>query len=407
MSKKISIPAVIILILLAVVVTFQATYLGINNKYARQMNELYANHEYYGKLSSLEALFNTYYIGEIDPELIEEGIMRGYVSGSGDKYANYFTKEQFEELMASQNGDMVGIGVHVVYDADSAALHIVSVLPDSPALEAGVLPGDLIVSVGDNDVAAVGYYKAVELMQGEEGTFAEFTVLRGMTERLDFKVQRAHVTDLSVEGRMFCDENGETTDIGIIRITEFDATTPVQLPEQVEALKLQGAEKIVFDLRNNPGGELTSIVKVLDYLLPEGPIIRTVDKAGNEDVQNSDSSWLDMPLAVIVNGNTASAAELFSSALKDYNSKGKIRATLVGTTTYGKGTMQTVIQLEDGSAVSISYKMYNPPYSDNYEGKGVEPDIRVELSDDAAEMNPYLLPDAMDTQLLAAVECLK
>ena len=167
-------------------------------------------------------------------------------------------------------------------------------------------------------------------------------------------------------------------------------------------LTAKGAKSLIFDVRYNPGGALTGIVDTLDYLLPEGPIIRIVDREGNEEVIESDADWLDIPMAVLVNGSTASAAELFTSALQDYE-----MAVVIGTTTYGKGTMQSVVSLPDGSGISISYRMYNPPYSPNYEGIGITPDITLDLDASLAEKNFYKITDDEDNQLQMAVSILR
>jgi carboxyl-terminal processing protease len=187
-------------------------------------------------------------------------------------------------------------------------------------------------------------------------------------------------------------------DIGIIRISQFAENTGENVKAAITSLTGQGATALVFDVRYNPGGALTGIVDTLDYLLPAGPIIRIVDKEGNEEAINSDDFCVTMPMAVLVNESTASAAELFTSALQDYQ-----LATIIGTTTYGKGTMQTVVSLPDGSGITISYRMYNPPYSDNYEGIGVVPDIELPLTDELLEKNFYKITDEEDNQLQTAI----
>ena len=190
--------------------------------------------------------------------------------------------------------------------------------------------------------------------------------------------------------------------VGIIKISEFDGNTPTQFVAAVEDLQSKGCEKLVIDLRYNPGGELSSIVTTLDYILPEGPIVRIFDADGNEvKTYYSEATELDMPMAVLVNGSTASAAELFTSAVRDYN-----KAVIVGTTTYGKGCMQTTIPLSDNSAVSVTYRMYNPPFSDNYHGVGIVPDVEVELDESLTGKNIYKITDEEDNQLAAAVKSL-
>ncbi|MBQ4575922.1 MAG: S41 family peptidase [Clostridia bacterium] len=396
MSKKISLGTTIVLMLLAVILTFQITYLAVNNKYSQRMNELTAENNAYEKLSAVDAAFRSLYIGEIDEKQVTDGIIAGYIAGTGDKYATYMNTEAYEEFMSSQRGEGQGIGVLVIQNDEYNVIEVISVMPNSGALEAGIEPGDLIIGIDGQDAAQLGYYNSVAAVKGEIGTTVKLTVLRG-NETLEFEVLRGTVETITVMSHMV----EGSADVGYIKILQFTSVTPEQFKAAIAELQGLGATKFVFDVRYNPGGELNSITTILDYLLPEGPIIRVVDGEGNEEVTYSDAASFDAPIAVLVNGSTASAAELFSCALKDYN-----KATLVGTTTYGKGTMQTVIPLSDNSAFSVSYRMYNPPYSDNYEGIGITPDIEVELDEALVNKNIYKITDAEDNQLQAALAAL-
>ena len=394
MSKKISIGTAVILMLLAVLVTFQLTFVALSNKYQSELNELTISQDMYAKLAAVDELYRTLYIGEIDEKTLTDNLIRGYVLGTGDKYAYYLDEEQFAEMMASNNAELQGIGIMVIYQND--LIEIISVMPDSPALDAGLEPGDIIAYVGGESVAELGYTAAVNRLQGEAGTLAEFTVQRG-DELIDVSIERGYVNEQSVMYHVY--EPDPT--IGIVKILSFNLGTPEQFKSACEELIAGGVTKFVFDVRYNPGGDLESITEILDYLLPEGPIVRIVDADGNEDVRYSDASELDMPMCVLVNSSTASAAELFSSALQDYD-----KAELVGTVTYGKGTMQTIIRLADNTGLGISYRMYNPPYSDNYEGVGVQPDYVVEMDESVADKNIYKITDEEDTQLQKAIELL-
>ncbi len=394
MSKKISIGTAIILMLLAVLVTFQLTFVSLSNKYQSELNELTVSQDMYAKLAAVDELYRTLYIGDIDEKTLTDNLIRGYVLGTGDKYAYYLDEEQFAEMMASNNAELQGIGIMVIYQNDM--IEIISVMPDSPALEAGLEPGDIIAYVGGESVAELGYTAAVNRLQGEAGTLAEFTVQRG-DELIDYSIERGYVNEQSVMYHVY--EPDPT--IGIVKILSFNLGTPDQFKSACEELIAGGVTKFVFDVRYNPGGDLESITEILDYLLPEGPIVHIVDAEGNEDIRYSDASELDMPMCVLVNSSTASAAELFSSALQDYD-----KAELVGTVTYGKGTMQTIIRLADNTGLGISYRMYNPPYSDNYEGVGVQPDYFVEMDESVADKNIYKITDEEDTQLQKAIELL-
>lgn len=396
MSKKISLGTTIVLMLLAVILTFQITYLTVNNKYSQRMNELTAENNAYDKLAAVDAAFRSLYIGEIDDTELTDSIIAGYIAGTGDKYASYMNTEAYEEFMASQRGEGQGIGVLVIQNDTYNVMEVISVMPDSGALEAGIEPGDLIIGIDGEDATQMGYYNAIAAIKGENDTTVKLTVLRD-EQTLKFEVLRGDVETITVMSHMV----DGTDHVGYVKILQFTSVTPNQFKEAIAQLQDMGATKFIFDVRYNPGGELNSIISILDYLLPEGPIIRIVDGEGNEEIEYSDADCLDAPIAVLVNGNTASAAELFSCALKDYN-----KATLVGTTTYGKGTMQTVVPLADNSAFSVSYRMYNPPYSDNYEGIGITPDIEVELDEALANKNIYKITDAEDNQLQAALSAL-
>ncbi len=394
MQKKIPLSIAVLVLLLVVIITYQVTHLAVENSYREKVNDLVEYSEGLEKLMEVDDLFRSGYIGDIDEDMLLDGIISGYVAGTGDKYGYYLNSKDYADYMAELNGNFTGIGVYVIYNPDVIAIEIINVIENSPAHEAGLLPGDLITAVGGVSVSELGYYTAVSKVKGEEGSLAEITVYRD-GESSDYSIERRAVTSVTVEYRMYKD-----TDIGIIRISGFDAETPKQFEAAIKELTIKGALKFIFDLRNNPGGELESIVSVLDYLLPEGPVVKIVDKDGNVVHEyQSDASELSAKMAVLVNENTASAAELFSSALKDYE-----KATLVGKTTFGKGTVQTIVPLSDGSGVAISYMMYNPPFSDNYEGIGVVPNVEIELDEEYRNVNLYKLDEDNDAQLIKAVE---
>ena len=278
------------------------------------------------------------------------------------------------------------------------ALEVVAVMPNSPALTAGLLPGDLIIQIGSVDTSALGYYASVDALKGFAGTKAEFVIARGndYSEKIEMSVERAKVESTNVMSHMYDDG---TNSIGIIRILQFYPGVAEQLKISVESLRAEGASKFVFDVRANPGGELNSVVEVLDYLLPAGPVIRITDAQGNESVLSSNAGELEAEMIVLVNKSTASAAELFAAALRDYG-----KAKLVGETTYGKGSMQQIVRLEDNSALRVTYRMYSPPYSANYDGVGLVPDYKVQLSEEMQNKNIYTIADKDDAQLLYAIE---
>ena len=357
------------------------------------------------EIEDVKKIIETYYIGDVNEEDIKKMTLVGFMSGLGDRYGGYYDAEGYSELMDDLEGDMQGIGVSVIYNYDLMGIEIIDVFPDSPAMEAGLETGDVITYCEkDGDyvsVAYLGYEVALNTLRGKAGTVAKFIAVRGASydEELEFEITRDYVTEQSVRHRLCTLDDT----VGIIKISGFSTATVEQFKEALADLKEKGVKKLIFDVRNNPGGELNSICSILDILVPEGPVIRT--KTKNSDITTiyySDSEELDMPMAVLVNHNTASAAELFTSTLKDYE-----KAVIVGETTYGKGSMQTMIQLPSGGGVKLTTALYYPPFSDNYDGIGVTPDVEISLSEESAAKSIYKLTDEEDDQLKAAIDALK
>lgn len=398
MTKKVSWPIFLAICALLVIITFQITFIGVTEKYRDIIAEENANNQkeaWESKLEYIDELTQMYFLKEISKEALEDILPAAYVAALGDKYTYYMSKEEFESFNSNLNADMQGIGINIVYNSEHLALDIISVVNGSPAMEAGVQSGDLIHIVEGERVADIGYYEALNKMLGKAGTVANFSVMRknGETfEEIAFSIERGYIVEETVSGKLL-DNN-----VGLIRIEEFDKKTPEQFKNNVESLMKQGADRFVFDVRYNPGGDLNSITEILDMLLPEGPIIRIIDRNGEESVITSDANCYDFPIAVITNGNTASAAELFTSALKDYK-----KAVIVGETTYGKGTMQSVIPLPDGSAICMTTQTYCPPYSESYDGVGIKPDVEVFIDEAYSNVSIFKLTFEQDTQLQTAV----
>lgn len=342
------------------------------------------------KLEEIENLIDQYYLYDVDEEAAANGIASGY-AGALDVYSCYRDKEAYEEFQAHNDGDLCGIGITVVqYGTD--ALSVLYLLDDSPA--AGILqPGDEIVGVEGESVESLGYTGAVAKIKGEAGTPVQLTIRRN-DELIDVSVERADVVNSGVYFRQF-------DQIGYLRVSAFNNATPAAFEEAVEDLMRQNVSGLIFDLRSNGGGLLTSVSEMLDFLLPAGDLVSKTDKDGKTVVMyTSDDDCVDLPMAVLVNESTASAAELFACDLQEYGA-----AIVVGTTTYGKGVMQTTYSLSDGSSLTLTTDYYNPSSGQNYNGVGVIPDIECPLTEQQQKDFVHFDPEH-DPQLAAALEAL-
>ncbi|MBQ8836887.1 MAG: S41 family peptidase [Clostridia bacterium] len=371
----------------------------------KQLSAAEINQKLVAKITELMAYYNKYYVGELDVDALIQGVAEGLVAYSGDKYGSYHTVEEYKALISDYGGEFAGIGVTVTYNTDYFAIEILSVMNNSPALSAGLQPDDLIIAVDGVDVAYLGYNEAVNCIRGEVGTAVTLTIARGegYKERFDVSITRQTVEEQTVTYDEIISED-IIQPIGYVRISSFDDKTPAQFKEAMGEGLTNNVHGFIIDLRNNGGGTLNSVVSMLDMILPEGPIVRIQYKSGEETVYKSDAYGISsrVPIIILVNGNTASAAELFTSALRDYG-----RAIIVGETTYGKGTVQSIIRLSDGSGLRLSTALYAPPYSDNFEGVGITPDITVSLADEYKSVNLYKLDYENDAQLKAAVNLYK
>lgn len=390
--------------LIAAVLTCQITFLAVRMKYAAKLAEVQAGQTDNQKLSEIDDIYRKYYIGEIDDDKLGDGLIEGYIYGVGDKYGNYMTADEYKDYVNSLNSQLDGgIGVSATHNTDYNAIEILRVYEGTPADEGGILEGDLIISVDGVSVSEAGYETSINSIRGEKGQSVTLTLRRGenYAEELTVTLVRASITIQTVSYKVI-------DNIGVISISNFYSDTADGLKTAVEAVKAAGCDRLIFDVRYNSGGLLTSIEAVLDYLLPEGTVVRVVDAQGNETRYSSDSSFIDMPMTVLVNGSTASAAELFTSALMEYAKAGKADVTVIGTQTYGKGTVTRPYSLSDGSVVYISYALYYPADSEsNFEGVGITPDIVLELSEEAQKINFYKLTLETDNQLRRAVEVIK
>lgn len=399
MNRKIPFSACVVLMLIAALLTYQMVTVSNEIKYNKAMTDFTVRPLENPKLAEIGALVDEYYVKDVDEQYLSDSMVYGYVYGLGDPHAGYFTIDSYKEYIESLQGAFTGIGIRITLeildDQETDRVVIFEVMDNSPAKAAGILPGDILYSVEGTLYNELGYDKAVELMLGEAGTTLTIEVLRGDNIK-EFKIERQFFDSQLVTYKT-TDANAE---IGYIRIYQFGTATISQFKNAVETLRAKGVKKLIFDVRNNPGGEFVSITSVLDYLLPEGEIIITQDKHGNEVVERSDKNQVDMPMVVLANEATASAGELFTAALMDYG-----KAVFIGTTTYGKGTVQRTFPLSDGSAVKFSIENYLPPSRVSYDGIGIKPDIEVQLSEESAK-RMYLIDESEDEQLCAAIEYL-
>ena len=322
------------------------------------------------KINMVKSIIRSKYLyeEELEDEDLESGIIKGYVSGLKDPYSVYYTEKETEELLNSLEGEFSGIGVVVTQDVNTNLITLVTVYPDSPAEKSGLQENDIIYKVNGEDITTQDLDTVVAKIRGEKGTKVELTVIRGSeAKEVTAEVTRDTIEVRTVEYRML--EDG----IGYVQITQFDTVTYKQFENALTELQAQGAKGFVFDVRNNPGGNLDTVCNMLDLILPEGTIVYTEDKDGKKETHSSDEEHkLDKPMAVLVNGNSASASEIFAGAIKDYGV-----GTIVGTTTYGKGIVQQLFSLGDGSCLKLTISEYFTPKGKSIHGKGVEPDVEV------------------------------
>lgn len=345
------------------------------------------------KLSTIYRLINTdfLYTDEMSEEILNEAAIKGYVEGLGDPYSVYYDAEETKSLMESTSGEFGGIGVGLTQNIDTMIISFTNVYEDSPGERAGFKEGDILYKVNGEEVTGQDLDQVVSKIRGEKGTEVEITVLRG--EQMEEYIGTA-IRDM-IEVTTVSSELLEDS-IGYIAVSGFEKVTYHQFEAAIEELKTQGMSGLIVDLRNNPGGNLSTVCEMTDLILPKGIIVYTEDKNGKKQMEMSDEEHqLDLPLVVLVNGNSASASEIFAGAVQDYGA-GKI----VGTTTYGKGIVQQIYSLSDGTALKITTSEYFTPNGRNIHGKGIVPDVVVEYEYDEAN------PEA-DNQLQAAIDILK
>lgn len=348
------------------------------------------------KLEQLQSVIDTYFIGEADKTAMEDAAAGAMVAALGDQWSYYIPASQYAAHMEQSNNAYVGIGVTISLNEDSY-LDVLQVEPTGGAKKAGIAPGDVLIQVEGQDIAQLGMDAASEMIRGEEGTDVSITVLRDGQE-LTFSVTRQTIKVTVAKGQML--ENN----IGLVKITNFDARCAEETIKAIEKLVDQGAEALIFDVRFNPGGYRHELVDVLDYILPEGELFRSESYDGKQEVDTSDKSCVKLPMAVLMNGESYSAAEFFAAALEEYD-----WAITVGEPTCGKGYFQTIIDLNDGSAVGLSIgKYFTPKGVSLAEVGGLKPNVAVTVDEKtAADIYAGNLPVEEDPQIQAAIKALE
>ncbi|MBO5939162.1 MAG: PDZ domain-containing protein [Clostridia bacterium] len=435
-ERKISLHTAIFAGIAVVLAAVMLTYTCLSGIYYQRLAKIQTSQsvtgdDKYYPFELFDQIFSQLSFAELDEQEMMEAALKAYVAATGDVYAAYYTAEEYAAMMASSEGKTQGIGINIAYNTIEYdgkvqdVVQIIHVTQGSPAAEAGLLAGDVIYAIGENGadgtVDALGYSTAIQKLQGEAGTKASFTILRkenGLwSEPISKSVLRREFTSDSVYGTI-----SSSGKVGIVRIVGFDLTTPKQFSNEIDRLKAAGCESFVFDLRENPGGNLQSIEAILSYFLSEGDtLIRTVDKAGNEEVstvkvvnysgnmkdcsvsESDIGKYKDLKSVVLCNGATASAAELFTATFRDYE-----LGEIVGTKTFGKGSMQNILSLSGygySGALKLTVAMYfSAKDTEGYNGVGISPDHTVELE---GEKSFYVREEAEDDQLVFALGLLE
>ncbi|MCH5268718.1 MAG: S41 family peptidase [Lachnospiraceae bacterium] len=350
------------------------------------------------KANTIKEYIDEFFLDDIDMVRLEDSIYKGIVDGLGDEYAAYYSADEYADIMEKTSGKYYGIGAYVKQDSQTGAITVVNPMANGPAEKAGIKAGDIIYAVEGTEITGKDLSSVLALIKGEKGTKVTLKILRsGEADYLDIGVIREEIEEDTVSYRMLNKE------IGYLQVTGFEEVTTKQFSEGLEALEKQNMKGLVLDLRDNGGGLLKTAVEMLDRMLPEGLVVYTEDSKGQgEKYYAEDDTQINVPVAILVNGNSASASEVFSGAMQDEE-----KAVLVGTKTFGKGIVQTIFDLKDGSALKMTTSKYYTPKGRNIHGTGLEPDITVELDRESLnkkDSNGEWLPD---NQMERAMEYLE
>lgn len=401
-NKRFKIYKIIMLVILVAFISFLLTSIGMY-QYFKNNGKLGStfvvsssnNGEIASELSKYKSLIDKYFLGEVNEEKLKEGAIKGYIEGLDDEYTEYISKEEMQDYMEEATGNFVGIGIYMVKDTDTNKVMVLSPIKGSPAEKAGILPGDLIISVDGVQYTADEMSVAANKIKGEEGTKVKVEILRG-TQELSFELTRENIKVNPVEGKVL------KNNIGYIKFSSFDENTSEEFKNKFEELQKQGIKSLIIDLRNNGGGIVSEALNIADYIIEKDKVILyEVDKNHKEKIEKTKNDpIINMPIVVLTNNNTASSSEILAGALKDYQ-----KAKIIGTKTYGKGVIQQLMTLPDGSGLKITAEEYLTPNKTQIHKIGIEPDEEVELPEDLK--NKLSIEEKDDTQLQRAIEILK
>lgn len=391
----------IMLIFLSVLITFVVTTIFMNQKLKNEGLTKYVlvsndDGSVGTELSKFKTIIDKYYLGEVDEEKLKEGAISGYISGLGDKYSSYISKSEYEEFQTNIIGNYVGIGIYMAVYKDSEEIVILYPIKESPAEKAGLLSGDIITKVDGIEYKGTdGMEEASNKIKGEEGTKVNIEIKRG-EDTLSFEIEREKVIMNPITAKVL--EN----DIGYLQVMSFDENCSNEFKSKYEELQSKGVKSLIIDLRNNGGGIVKEALNIADYIVPKDKTLMiTINKTEKEIVEKSkEDPIVNVPIIVLVNENSASASEILVGALKDNNC-----ARIVGTKTYGKGVIQEILKLTDGSALKLTTEEYFTPNRNKINGVGIEPDIIIDLPEGV--QTSYDIDKDKDTQLNKAIELLK
>lgn len=393
---------ILVTIVLTFILTFTVTNIiaiKVDNKVvipASEYVDLLNIKNKYAKVEAVEAIVKKNYLRDTNDEELETGQLKGLLESLNDPYSIYLTKEEYKSLNEQISGSFGGIGV-VVTPGEDNLITVVSPIEGTPGERAGIKSGDKIIKVNGLDYTADIMDKATKEMKGEPGTEVEITILRttnGKKENIDLKIVREIIKVETVSAKVLKD------DIGYIKITSFDEPTYDDFKRELDSLGKKNIKGLIIDVRGNPGGRLDIVAKITDELIGEGDIVYMETKDGKREYLRSKKGMVEYPLVVLTNGGSASASEILAGAIKDHK-----RGKLVGTTTFGKGVVQRIIDLPDETGLKLTISEYFTPNGINIHGIGIEPDIKVELPENARGIGPDFMED--DTQLKKAIEILK